>query len=211
MTLGRLIVLEGMDGSGKSSQATALATWLQQQGRRVVHCHDPGSTPTGEAIREILLHRHDLHLAGEAEMLLYMAARAQLVREVIEPALAEGAWVISDRFLMSNIVYQGHAGGLDAEVIRRVGQVATGGREPDLTLVLDIDLATAASRLDRPLDKLEQRGDAYRQRVREGYRLEAERSTAVLINAGLDQQTVTASLLAAASAAFPELSSRVDS
>ena len=210
MTSGRLIVLEGMDGSGKSSQATALADWLKLQGRQVVRCLDPGATPTGEALREILLHRNDLHLAGETEMLLYMAARAQLVREVIEPALADRAWVISDRFLMSNIVYQGHAGGLDPEVIRQVGRIATGGREPDLTLVLDVELETAASRLNRPLDKLEQRSDAYRQRVRQGYQFEAERSAAVMIDASSDQQTVTASLLAAISASFPELSSPVD-
>ena len=205
MTPGRFIVLEGMDGSGKSSQATALADWLEQQGQQVVRCHDPGATPTGEAIREILLHRHDLYLTGESEMLLYMAARAQLVREVIEPALANQAWVVSDRFLMSNIVYQGHAGGLDPDVVRQVGQVATGGREPDLTLVLDIDLATAATRLDRPLDKLEQRGDAYRERLRQGYQFEAERAQAVVIDASAEKQTVTASLLAAVSETFPEL------
>ncbi len=206
MTGGRFIVLEGMDGSGKSSQAAALADWLEGRGRRVVRCHDPGATPLGDAVRDILLHRHDLQLASEAEMLLYMAARAQLVREVIEPALAEQAWVVSDRFLMSNIVYQGHAGGLDPEQVRQVGQVATGGREPDLTLVLQIDLATAARRLDRPLDKLEQRGDAFRQRLCDGYQVESARTGAVVIDATADQQTVTTALIAAVETAFPDLS-----
>lgn len=206
MNEGRFIVLEGMDGSGKSSQATALADWLEGRGCRVVRCHDPGATPLGDAVRDILLHRHDLHLASETEMFLYMAARAQLVREVIEPALAEKTWVVSDRFLMSNIVYQGHAGGLDPERIRLVGQVATGGLEPDLTLVLQIDLETAASRLNRPLDKLEQRGDAYRQRLCDGYRAESARPRAVVIDATADQKTVTEALLAAVEAAFPDLS-----
>ena len=173
MTTPKFIVLEGMDGAGKSSQVAALVTWLEDRGCRVTTCRDPGATPAGDAIRAILLDRHDLQLSPTAEMLLYMAARAQLVAEVIEPALARGEWVVSDRYLLSNVVYQGHAGGLDPEAIRSVGQVATGGRLPDLAIVLDVDLATAASRLDRPLDKLENRGDGYRERLREGYRREA--------------------------------------
>ena len=173
MTQPRFIVLDGMDGAGKSSQVGPLVDWLTGSGRRVTVCRDPGATPAGDAIRAILLDRHDLHLSATAEMLLYMAARAQLVAEVIEPALARGEWVVSDRYLLSNIVYQGHAGGLDPEVIRGVGRVATGGRMPDLVLVLDVDLATAARRLDRPLDKLENRGDGYRGRLRAGYLREA--------------------------------------
>ena len=123
----------------------------------------------GDAIRAILLDRHDLELDATAEMLLYMAARAQLVAEVVRPALARGAWVVSDRYLLSNVVYQGHAGGLDPAAIRRVGDIATGGLAPDLVLVLDVDLETAARRLNRPLDKLEDRGEAYRGRLRGGY------------------------------------------
>ena len=102
-----------------------------------------------------------------------MAARAQLVADVIAPALARGEWVISDRFLPANIVYQGHAGSLDPEVIRRVGEVATNGIEPDLVLILDIDPAQAALRIDRELDRLESRGDDYRRRLRDGYLREA--------------------------------------
>jgi dTMP kinase len=173
MTPPRFIVLEGMDGAGKSSQVAALVEWLGERGCRITTCRDPGATSAGDAIREILLDRHDLHLTATAEMLLYMAARAQLVAEVIEPALARGEWVVSDRYLLSNVVYQGHAGGLDPEAIRTVGRVATAGRLPDLVIVLDVDLTTVATRLDRPLDKLESRGDGYRQRLREGYRREA--------------------------------------
>jgi len=172
---GRFIVLEGIDGAGKSSQLPALVEWLRRTGRRVVACRDPGSTATGDAIRRILLDDTGIAVAPTAEMLLYMAARAQLVAEVVRPALAAGTWVVSDRFLPANVVYQGHAGGLDAEVVRRVGAVATGGLEPDLVVLLAIDAATARARLTRPLDKLESRGEDYRARLVAGYAAEARR------------------------------------
>lgn len=187
----RFIVLDGMDGAGKSSQVGPLAEWLAARGRAVTTCRDPGSTAVGDAIRAILLDRHDLQLAPTAEMLLYMAARAQLVAEVVAPALARGEWVVSDRYLLSNVVYQGHAGGLDPETLWRIGAVATGGRQPDVTIVLDVDLATAARRLDRPLDKLENRGHAYRERLRAGYLAEAARRpdaiAIVAADAGIDE------------------------
>jgi dTMP kinase len=175
----RFIAVEGIDGAGKSTQARLLVERLRRSGRDVVACRDPGSTATGDAIREILLHRHDLSVDPTAEMLLYMAARAQLVSEVILPALRRGAWVVSDRFLLSTVVYQGHAGGLDPDGIRRAGLIATGGLAPAITLLFEIDPATAAARLaDRvaaPLDKLESRGDGFRTRLREGFHLEALR------------------------------------
>jgi len=205
MTRGRLIVLEGMDGSGKSSQVGVVAGWLAERGRTVVACRDPGSTPVGDAIREILLHRHDLQMTAEAEMFLYMAARSQLVREVMAPALEAGSWVVSDRFLLSNIVYQGHAGGLDPDQVRLVGGLATGNLAPDLTLLLDVDLDTVARRLDRPLDRLEARGQDYRQRLRDGYHREAARAAATIIDATADLATVSGLIIAAVQAAFPEL------
>ena len=131
--------------------------------------------PAGDAFRAILLDRHDLHLDATTEMLLYMAARAQLVAEVIRPALDRGDWVVSDRYLLANVVYQGHAGGLAPDRIRAVGEIATGGLMPDLVIVLDVDLDTAARRIDRPLDKLESRGDDYRRRLRDGFCAEAAR------------------------------------
>lgn len=167
------ITLDGLDGSGKTSQLARLAGWLRDRGIDVVTCRDPGSTATGDAVRAILLDRHDLALAATTEMLLYMAARAQLVAEVVRPALERGSWVVSDRYLLANVVYQGHAGGLEPDVVRSVGAIATGGLAPDLTLLLDVDLATAARRLARPLDRLERRGDDYRSRVRAGYLAEA--------------------------------------
>ena len=207
MTPPRFIVLDGMDGAGKSSQLGPLVEWLRASGREVVTCRDPGSTAVGDAIRAILLDRHDLSLNPTSEMLLYMAARAQLVAEVVAPALARGAWVVSDRFLLSNIVYQGHAGGLDPATIRSVGGVATGGLAPDLVLVLDLDLVTASRRLDRPLDKLESRGDAYRQRLRDGYLGEAgaDPERIRVIDATGTPNAVTAAVRGAVTSRFPEL------
>lgn len=203
----RFLVLDGIDGAGKSSQMTTLVDWLRSTGRRVVSCRDPGSTAGGDAIRGILLDRHEIQLAPTAEMLLYMAARAQLVAEVIRPALDRGDWVVSDRYLLANIVYQGYAGGLDPETIRGIGGVATGGVMPDLVLVLDVDLETASRRLARPLDKLESRGSDYRERLRAGFRAEADRDPAriEIIDASVTVDEVAARIRRAISGRFPEL------
>ena len=128
--------IDGGDGTGKSTQVELLGAWLREQGHEVVACRDPGSTPLGEAVRGILLDRHDLHIDRRSEMLLYMAARAQMVEEVIRPALAEGKTVLCDRYLLANVVYQGYGGGLDVATLWEVGRVATGGLMPDLTIVL---------------------------------------------------------------------------
>lgn len=205
----RFIVLEGIDGAGKSSQVEPLVAWLRGCGRAVTTCRDPGATAAGDAIRSILLDRHDLQLAPTAEMLLYMAARAQLVSEVIRPSLARGEWVVSDRYLLANVVYQGHAGGLDPDTIRQVGAVATGGLAPDLVLLLDVDLDTAARRLARPLDKLENRGDEYRGRLRAGYLAESARrpDRIAVVDATGDPDTVQENLRAAIEQRFPEVCS----
>lgn len=207
MTPGRFISLEGIDGAGKSAQIGRLADWLRSRGHRVTTCRDPGSTPAGDAVRAILLDRHDLHLAPTAEMFLYMASRAQLVADVIEPALARGDWVVSDRYLLSNVVYQGHAGGLDPESIRVAGQIATAGRMPDLVLLIDVDLETSAQRLKRPLDKLENRGDDYRARLRAGYLAEAARQPdrVATIDGAPGIDAVAAAIRAAVTARIPEL------
>jgi dTMP kinase len=207
--MARFIVLEGIDGAGKSSQVEPLVAWLRGCGRTVTTCRDPGATAAGDAIRSILLDRHDLQLAPTSEMLLYMAARAQLVSEVITPSLARGDWVVSDRYLLANVVYQGHAGGLDPDTIRQVGSVATGGLEPDLVLLLDVDLETAARRLARPLDKLENRGDEYRGRLRAGYLAESARrpDRIAVVDATGDPDAVQEKLRAALEHRFPELRS----
>ncbi|HEX7377374.1 MAG TPA: dTMP kinase [Pirellulales bacterium] len=166
---------DGIDGCGKSAQARLFADWLRQRGREVVACRDPGSTRLGEEVRQLLLDRDDLGISRRAEMLLYMAARAQLVEEVIKPALAAGKDVVSDRFLLANVVYQGHAGGLDVPALWQVGRVATAAMEPDLTFVLDIDTAEAAARLNRPLDRMERQGAEFFAALRAGYLAEAAR------------------------------------
>jgi dTMP kinase len=172
---GIFFSIDGGDGAGKSTQIALFCQWLREAGHEVVACRDPGSTPLGEAVRDILLHRHDLAIHRRSEMLLYMAARAQLVEEVIRPTLAAGKTVVSDRYLLANVVYQGYAGGLDAESLWQVGRVATADLMPDLTLVLDVSAETAAARMARPLDRMEQQGTAFHARVREGFLAEAAR------------------------------------
>jgi len=152
-----------------------LAEWLGGLGHAVVTCRDPGSTALGEAIRGLLLDRHDLAIHRRSEMLLYMAARAQMVEEVIRPALAQGKTVICDRYLLANVVYQGHAGGLSVAEVWQVGHVAVEGVMPDLALVLDLPAGAAVARLQRPLDRMEQQGDSFHARVRQGFLDEAAR------------------------------------
>jgi dTMP kinase len=166
---GLFLVLDGPDGGGKSTQAGRLADWLRSLGRDVVTCRDPGGTALGERLRAILLERAAVNISLRSEMLLYMASRAQLVEEVIAPALAAGGVVVSDRYLLANIVYQGSAGGLLEEEIALVGMVATGGLLPDLTIVLDIAPDTASARVGPARDRIEDRPLFYRERVRAGY------------------------------------------
>jgi dTMP kinase len=165
---------DGIDGVGKSTQLGLFCEWLAQRGDEPVVCRDPGSTSLGEKIREILLTSdHGTAIGSRSEMLLYMAARAQLVDEVVRPALAAGRIVVSDRYLLANIAYQGYAGGVDVEALRRIGTVATDGLLPDCTFLLDMDPAAAMARLGRQLDRVESRGPAYRQQLREGFLQEA--------------------------------------
>jgi dTMP kinase len=133
-------------------------------------------------------------------MLLYMASRAQLVSDVIRPALEAGRVVVCDRFLLANVVYQGHAGGLDVERLWQVGQLATGGLEPDLTFVLDISAADAARRIRRAPDRMERLGPDYLERVREGFLAEAARrpEKIAVIDATADEETVQQAVRSAA-------------
>lgn len=163
------ISLDGIDGAGKSTQIELLKNALIQNGHDVVSFRDPGATRLGESIREILLHREDIPLAMTAEMLLYMASRAQLVDEQIKPALAIGQTVICDRYLLANVVYQGVAGGLNIDDLWSIGRVATGGLGPDVTVVLDLDATMAFERLGGIQDRLEKRGLKYFQAVRQGF------------------------------------------
>src|SRR5438045_1996303 len=160
---------DGVDGTGKSTQIALLAEALRQRGRDVVTCRDPGSTPLGERLRQILLDHHDTPIHRRSEMLLYMAARAALVEEVIRPALGAGKVVISDRYLLANVVYQGHAGGLDPQLLWTVGRLAIGDLVPDLTIVLDVPLEQARGRRKKIADRMERRGDEFFAKVRGGF------------------------------------------
>jgi len=168
---------------GKTTQVALLAEWLRQRGVDVVTCRDPGSTKLGEEIRHLLLQRDDLAVDRRSEMLLYMAARSQLVEELIRPALAAGKTVVSDRYLLANVVYQGHAGGLDVQRIWEVGLVATGGLLPDLTIVLDMPAERAAERLQGEPDRMERQGSAFHRRVRDGFLTEARRQRGIVVDA----------------------------
>lgn len=176
---------DGIDGSGKSTQIDRFVGWLGEQGHDVVVCRDPGSTPLGEALRDILLNRLDMAFCARAEMNVYMAARAQLVDEVIRPALEAGRMVVSDRYLLANVVYQGHAGGLDPAEVWRIGRFTVGDLLPDLNIVLDLTPEVAAQRLGhepgRELDRMERRDAAFRQRLRDGFLAEATADPAHIV------------------------------
>ena len=174
MELLPFITFEGSEGSGKSTQAQRLAARLQRSGVPHLLTREPGGTPIGESIRDLLQFApHNSNMAPETELLLFEANRSQLVREVIKPALERGMCVIADRFFDSTTVYQGAARKLDREMIERVNAFVVGDFVPDITFVLDVDAATAESRMQRELrkaDRMEQQPAEFYERVREGYR-----------------------------------------
>jgi dTMP kinase len=174
MELLPFITFEGSEGSGKSTQAQRLAARLQRSGVPHLLTREPGGTPIGESIRDLLQFApHNSNMAPETELLLFEASRSQLVREVIKPALERGMCVIADRFFDSTTVYQGAARKLDREMIERVNAFVAGDCVPDITFVLDVNAATAESRMQRELrkaDRMEQQPAEFYERVREGYR-----------------------------------------
>ena len=161
-------VFDGVDGSGKSTQVERLAKYLEAHGE-VVTCKDPGSTALGEALRSILLEKGQTSIDIRSEMMLFTTARTQLVQEIIKPAIKRGAFVVLDRFVMSTVVYQGHAGKLNPDDIRTVNGFATDGVTPDQTFVFDVPVATAMERIGSSRDRMESRGDEYFSAVREGF------------------------------------------
>lgn len=178
---GLFITFEGGEGSGKSTQLRLLATYLRTRGEEVVETRDPGGTAIGKEIRTLLLSRESGAMSAVAELLLYEASRAQLVREVIKPALARGAVVACDRFTDSTVAYQGFGRGLDLDLIRRLNRLAADGLTPDLTILLDLDPGLGLGRSGRSgrsdavsRDRIEAEPLAFHERVRTGY-LEAAR------------------------------------
>jgi dTMP kinase len=166
---GKFIVLDGPDGCGKTTQQQMLSEWIRGHGVEVVCFRDPGTTAIGEQIRNILLDTANVGMGDNVEVLLYMAARAQLWKECIAPALEQGKCVVQDRWLSSTCAYQGSAGGFGVDNVVRVADHSLQRVWPDITLILDVDLATAAGRMNRPLDRMEQKGAGYHQMVREAF------------------------------------------
>ena len=166
-------VFDGVDGSGKSTQVDLLCNYLKTHGE-VVTCKDPGSTALGEALRRLLLEQGQTPIDMRSEMLLFTTARTQLVQEIIKPAIKRGAFVVLDRFVMSTVVYQGHAGKLKPEDIRMVNRFATDGVISDQTFVFDVPVATAMQRIGTSRDRMESRGEDYFAAVRQGFLTEAK-------------------------------------
>jgi dTMP kinase len=170
---GKFIVFDGGEGCGKSTQAAMLRQVLEHSAVHTLAVRDPGATRVGEMIRHILLDPANTEIGMRCEMLLYMASRAQLMHEVVAPALAMGQCVISDRFVSSTLAYQLGGDGLTAEQIRAVGDVAISGRWPDLTILLDMPVEKSSARLKRDRDRIEQRSAEYHERVRQNYLAQA--------------------------------------
>lgn len=172
--MGVFITFEGPEGSGKSTQVRLLVTWLRSRGVNVLATREPGGTPVGDRIRQLLLDPALTSLTPEAEVLLFSASRAQLVRQVIRPHLEQGGIVVCDRFADSTLAYQGYGRGLDLDMLRTITRFATDGLVPDLTFLLDIPVAEGLARKregtgEDDWNRMEREVLAYHERVRAGY------------------------------------------
>ncbi len=203
MTRGRFISLEGGEGVGKSTQATRLAEAIRARGYRVVATREPGGSPGAEAIRNLLLQGEEDRWTAEAEALLFAAARADHVAKRIQPALAEGNWVLCDRFLDSSLAYQGGAAGLGSDAVRRLHDFGSRGFMPDRTLILDLPAEAAAERAclrDRGgADRIGARSGGYHAQVAAAFRrlAQAEPERIRIVDASGSPEQVTARLVAA--------------
>ncbi|MDD2703475.1 MAG: dTMP kinase [Candidatus Omnitrophica bacterium] len=166
---GKFITFEGSEGSGKSTQSGLLVRYLKREGVPVLFLREPGGTAISEKIRKILLDHKNDSMSASCELLLYMASRAQVVAEVIKPHLSNGTVVICDRFLDSTIAYQGYGLGMDLKLIRYMGNLATQGIQPDLTVFLDVPVKDGLKHRHLHEDRIEKRPLSYHERVRRGY------------------------------------------
>ncbi len=203
---GQFISFEGPEGGGKSTHIKRLAARLEALGHEVLLTREPGGTPTGEAIRGILQHDHAGEaICPEAELLLFEASRAQLVRTVILPALQKGVWVLCDRFADSTTAYQGYGRGFDLETILRLNQHAMGECVPSLTLLMDIEVQAGRERLaqrnlaqNTASDRIEREAVEFHERVRTGFLALAQRWPARIkvVNAMREPEVVAAEIWA---------------
>ena len=207
---GKFIVLEGIDGSGKTTQLKLLGDKLKGRGLPVLHTREPGGTRIGDKIREILLNPEYEELVPRAEAFLYAAARAQHVAQVILPALAKGTIVLCDRFLDSSLAYQGFGRGIEVSLLERINEPATDGLVPDLTIVLDFCTEDGMDRINqsgRRIDRIEREAGAFHQRVRMGYLALAGRSPARyrVINANRPVEQLHRDIMTAAEGVIDEI------
>lgn len=208
MSRPRFIVLEGVEGAGKSTQVRLLDAWLEALGVPHVTAREPGGTGLGEGLRTLLLEHRELEVTPQSELLMMLAARAAFVHEIVGPALRDGITVVADRFDFSTFAYQGYGRGLELSEVRRMNAFATGGLTPDLTVVLDLPVGEGAERQNREgreRDRIEREGTAFLERVREGYRaLVAETGHARTVDARGSTDEVHRRIRGLLQATFPE-------
>jgi dTMP kinase len=169
MKRGIFITFEGPEGSGKTTHSRLLCGFLRKKGYKVLHTREPGGTLVSEKIRKILLDPKNKGMDVACEMLLYMAARAQIVKQKILPALTQGKIVVCDRFTDATLAYQGYAGGMDLKAIENIAGIVTKGLKPDITFLLDIDARAGLLRAGRSKDRMERKSILYHNKVRNGY------------------------------------------
>jgi len=205
---GRLITFEGGEGAGKSTLLAGLREYFERTGQDVVYTREPGGTPIGEAVRTLVLDPAHRGLAAETELLLMFAARAQLVRDVLQPTLAAGRWILCDRFIDASYAYQGGGRGVDMARIAELERIATAGLKPDLTLLLDLPVADGRARASQRggADRIEAERDDFFERVRATYRARAQAEPARF--RVIDASLPAADVLAASVVAIEALRAR---
>jgi len=187
----KFIVLDGPDGCGKTTQAELLTGWLQSQGVPVSSFRDPGDTTIGEKIRQILLSPEHIAMSTRTEMLLYMAARAQLWQEKIVPVLRNRKCIVLDRWVSSTCAYQGHAGGFGVDNVIKLAMDSLARPWPDLTIIIDVDIKTGSKRLKGKPDRMEAKPAEYHQKVREGFlALARQQENFIVINGTRDIESI---------------------
>jgi len=210
------ITFEGSEGCGKSTQVQLLVTRLEIAGVPFLITREPGGTAIGESIRELLQFApQSAGMTPETELLLFEASRAQLVREVIKPALESGKCIIADRFFDSTTVYQGVARKLDRKIVRQLNAFAVGDCLPDITFLLDVDLTTARARMKGPRrpDRMEQQSEEFYEQVRDGYQelAKRERKRVVLVEGGQASEEISDEIWQVLLKRFPVLSANSQS